>query len=121
MANPKQLFRRNTEWWNHVERTLVTDLLIHGKLNTTLERAKRIRSSAEKMITLAKKNTLATRRQAAKFLRIISSDVKNKDSLQYLFDVLGPKYQTRNGGYTRIIKVANRQGDNAKMAIIQLV
>ncbi|ENY54102.1 50S ribosomal protein L17 [Metamycoplasma alkalescens] len=121
MANPKQVFRRNTEWWNHVERSLVTDLLINGQLKTTLERAKRIRSNAEKMITLAKKNTLSTRRQAAKFLRNIPSKNQNKDSLQYLFDVLGPKYATRNGGYTRIIKINNRAGDNAKMAIIKLV
>ncbi|TPR53656.1 50S ribosomal protein L17 [Metamycoplasma neophronis] len=121
MANPKQLFRRNTEWWNHVERSLVTDLLIHGQVKTTLERAKRIRSNAEKMITLGKKNTLASRRQAAKFLRLIPSMQEGKDSLQYLFDVLAPKYQSRNGGYTRIIKVQNRQGDNAKMAVIQLV
>ncbi|BDX52587.1 50S ribosomal protein L17 [Metamycoplasma equirhinis] len=121
MANPKQVFRRNTEWWNHVERSLVTDLLIHGQVKTTLERAKRIKSNAEKMITLAKKNTLASRRQAASFLRIIPSQVASKDSLQYLFDVLGQKYQSRNGGYTRIIKISNRLGDNAKMAIIQLV
>ncbi|TPE57993.1 50S ribosomal protein L17 [[Mycoplasma] falconis] len=121
MANPKQVFRRNTEWWNHVERSLVTDLLIHGQVKTTLERAKRIRSNAEKMITLGKKNTLATRRQAAAFLRNIPSEVANKDALQYLFDVLAPKYAERNGGYTRIIKVANRAGDNAKMAIIKLV
>ncbi|ENY68862.1 50S ribosomal protein L17 [Metamycoplasma auris 15026] len=121
MANPKQVFRRNTEWWNHVERSLVTDLIVHGQLKTTLERAKRIRSSAEKMITLGKKNTLSTRRQAAKFLRIIPTKNENKDSLQYLFDVVAPKYATRNGGYTRIIKISNRAGDNAKMAIIKLV
>lgn len=121
MANPKQVFRRNTEWWNHVERSLVTDLLVNGQVKTTLERAKRIRSNAEKMITLGKKNTLATRRQAAKFLRLIPSKVENKDSLQYLFDVLVPKYAERNGGYTRIVKINNRAGDNAKMVIIKLV
>ncbi|AIU34039.1 50S ribosomal protein L17 [Metamycoplasma hominis] len=121
MANPKQLFRRNTEWWDHVERSLVTDLLINGKVTTTLERAKRIRSNAEKMITLGKKNTLASRRQAAKYLRLIATENKNKNSLQYLFDVVAPKYVERNGGYTRITKLANRAGDNAKMAIIELV
>ncbi|WP_412031443.1 50S ribosomal protein L17 [Metamycoplasma buccale] len=121
MANPKQLFRRNTEWWNHVERSLVTDLLINGEIKTTLERAKRIRSKAEKMITLGKINTLASRRQAIKFLRDIPSKTKDKNSIQYLFDILAPKYKERNGGYTRIIKIANRAGDNAKMAIIQLV
>ncbi|AWX69256.1 50S ribosomal protein L17 [[Mycoplasma] anseris] len=121
MANPKQVFRRNTEWWNHVERSLVTDLLIHGEIKTTLERAKRIKPQAEKMITLGKINTLASRRQALRYLRLIPSKQAGKDSVQYLFDVLAPKYKERNGGYTRIIKIANRAGDNAKMAIIQLV
>ncbi|ACF07272.1 50S ribosomal protein L17 [Metamycoplasma arthritidis] len=121
MANPKQVFRRNTEWWNHVERSLVTDLLIHGEIKTTLERAKRIKSKAEKMITLGKLNTLASRRQALKYLRLIPSKVANKDSVQYLFDTIAPKYKNRAGGYTRIIKIQNRAGDNAKMALIQLV
>ncbi|RMA78601.1 large subunit ribosomal protein L17 [Metamycoplasma subdolum] len=121
MANPKQVFRRNHEWWNHVERNLVTDLIVHGEIKTTLERAKRIRSKVEKMITLGKLNTLASRRQAIKYLRNVPSKVANKDVVQYLFDILAPKYKTRNGGYTRITKIANAQGNNAKMAIISFV
>ena len=115
MANPKQVYRRNSEWWNHVERALVTDVLVHGQIRTTLERAKKIKSKVDKM------NTLATRRQAVKYLINVPSKDAKKDIVQYLFDTLAPKYKTRNGGYTRIIKVENRNGDNAKMAIIQLV
>ncbi|VEU55332.1 50S ribosomal protein L17 [Metamycoplasma orale] len=121
MANPKQVYRRNSEWWNHVERALVTDVLVHGQIRTTLERAKKIKSKVDKMITLGKVNTLATRRQAVKYLINVPSKDAKKDIVQYLFDTLAPKYKTRNGGYTRIIKVENRNGDNAKMAIIQLV
>lgn len=121
MANPKQLFRRNSEWWNHVERSLVTDVIIHSEITTTLERAKRIKSKIDKMITLGKINTLSSRRQAIKCLINKPSKDPKKDAVQYLFSVVAPKYKDRNGGYTRIIKVANRKGDNAKMAIIQLV
>lgn len=121
MANPKQVFRRNSEWWNHVERSLVTDLIVHGEIKTTLAHAKRIKPKAEKMITLGKINTLSSRRRAVSYLRDIPSNVKGKNSIQYLFDVLAPKYKKRNGGYTRIVKVANRVGDNSKMAIIQFV
>ncbi|MDC8920514.1 50S ribosomal protein L17 [Metamycoplasma hyosynoviae] len=121
MANPKQLFRRNSEWWNHVERALVTDLLIYGEIKTTLERAKRIKPKAEKMITLGKTNTLVSRRQAIKYLIDKPAKDGKKTSVQHLFDVVAPKYTARNGGYTRIIKLVNRQGDNAKMAIIKLV
>jgi len=94
-------------------------LLEHEKITTTLRIAKSIRRYAEKMITLAKKNTLHARRQAIAFLRPTGQD--RKDVVVKLFDTLGPKYAERQGGYTRIIKLDNRRGDNSPVAIIELV
>lgn len=95
-------------------RQLTTDLLEKGKLETTVTRAKEVAPMAEKMITLAKKNDLASYRQALSF--ITKEDVAKK-----LFTELNVKYQDRNGGYTRIVKIGPRRGDAAEMAIIQLV
>ena len=95
-------------------RQQVTDLLDNGKMETTVTRAKEIKPLAEKMITLAKKNNLAAYRQALSFLT--KEDVAKK-----LFDEIGPKYATRNGGYTRVVKIGPRRGDCAEMAIVQLV
>ncbi|QJG67121.1 50S ribosomal protein L17 [Mycoplasma phocoenae] len=120
MANPVQLYRRNSEWRKHVERSLVTDCLVNGKVETTLARAKQLRRKVDKMITKAKKNTLASRREAAAFLRDVKAE-GDRDALQYLFEVLGPRYKDRNGGYCRIIKKGFRQGDGSEMAILQLV
>ena len=95
-------------------RQQVTDLLDNGKMETTVTRAKEIKPLAEKMITLAKKNDLASYRQALGF--ITKEDVAKK-----LFQELGPKYAERNGGYTRITKLGPRRGDAAEMAIIDLI
>ena len=95
-------------------RGLVTDLLNYGQLKTTVTRAKEVAPVAEKMITLAKDNTLVSYRQALGF--ITKEDVANK-----LFKEIGPKYADRNGGYTRIVRIGPRRGDAAEMAIIQLV
>lgn len=95
-------------------KNLVTSLLENGRLETTVARAKEIRSLADKMITLGKTNTLHTRRQALSF-------VTKKDVVFKLFDEIAPKYQERQGGYTRIIKTGPRRGDAAEMAIIELV
>ena len=95
-------------------RGLTTYLLENGSVETTLTRAKEVRSLAEKMITLGKKNTLASRRAALRF--ITKEDVVTK-----VFTELAPKYEDRNGGYTRIYKVGPRRGDAAEMAIIKLV
>ncbi|MBN3534970.1 50S ribosomal protein L17 [Mycoplasma procyoni] len=120
MANPTQLFRRNSTWRKHVLRSLATDVIVYGRITTTEARAKEVRRHVEKLITKAKNNTLNDRRLAAAFLRdVVSKD--GKSSLSVLFDVVGPKYKDRNGGYTRIIKLPARQGDNSKMAILELV
>ncbi|UUD37109.1 50S ribosomal protein L17 [Mycoplasmopsis californica] len=120
MANPKQLYRRNTTWRHGVMRSLTTDVLRYGKITTTITRAKELRKHVDKMITKAKTNTLASRRQAAAFLRNVN--VSEKETiLQHLFSKIGPKYAKRNGGYTRIIKLPRRLGDNTRMAVIELV
>ena len=95
-------------------RAMVTYLLENGQIKTTLTRAKEVAPVAEKMITLAKTNNLATYRQALSY--ITKEDVANK-----LFKEIGPKYADRNDGYTRIVKIGPRRGDAAEMAIIQLV
>ena len=95
-------------------RGLVTLLLENGQVETTLTRAKEVRSLAEKMITLGKKNTLASRRAALAF--ITKEDVVTK-----LFTEIAPKYENREGGYTRIYKMGPRRGDAAEMAIIKLI
>ena len=95
-------------------RQLTTDLLENGKLETTFCRAKEVQPVAEKMITLGKKNTLATYRKALSY--ITKEDVANK-----LFKEIAPKYADRNGGYTRVVKIGPRRGDAAEMAIVQLV
>ena len=95
-------------------RGMVTYLLENGSIETTVTRAKEVRSLAEKMITLGKDNTLHAKRQAMAF--ITKEDVVNK-----LFTEIAPKYADRNGGYTRIVKMGPRRGDAAEMAIISLV
>ena len=95
-------------------RAMVTYLLENGQIKTTLTRAKEVAPVAEKMITLAKDNTLVSYRQALGF--ITKEDVANK-----LFKEIGPKYADRNGGYTRIVRIGPRRGDAAEMAIIELV
>ena len=120
MANPTQLFKRNAAWRKGVYRSLATDVILHGRIETTEARAKELRKSVDNLITKAKKNTLASRRKAESILR----PVYTNDGVpvgKYLFDTIGPKYKDRNGGYTRVIKVPSRVGDNSKMAIIELV
>lgn len=109
-------------------RDLTTDLLINERITTTETRAKEIRKTAEKMITLGKKGDLAARRRAAAYLRNEVAEVRAEEdkivietALQKLFNDLGKRYAERNGGYTRILKTEPRRGDNAPMVIIELV
>lgn len=95
-------------------RAMVTYLLENGRIETTVYRAKEVRSMAEKYITLAKDNSLASKRQAMAF--ITKEDVVNK-----LYTEIAPKYADRNGGYCRITKTGPRRGDAAEMAIIELI
>lgn len=93
---------------------LATQLFEHGKITTTEAKAKRLRPYAEKLLTKAKVGTLHARREVMKVVR-------DKDVVHKLFAEIGPSFETRTGGYTRIIKTAPRKGDNAPMAIIELV
>lgn len=95
-------------------RQLTTDLLEHGKLETTFFRAKEVQPVAEKMITLGKKGGLANYRRALSFLT--KEDVAKK-----LFDETAKTYADRNGGYTRVTRIGTRRGDAAEMAVIELV
>lgn len=105
---------RSTDHRQAMLRAMVTFLLEKGKIETTVSRAKEVRSMTEKMVTLGKDNTLHARRQALSY--ITKEDVAKK-----LFDEIAPKYTDKNGGYTRIVKIGPRRGDAAEMAIIELV
>ena len=101
-------------------RTMATDLILKGKFETTEMKAKELRSVVDHLITIAKKNDLAAKKQAASYLR----DMKTKDgksALDVLFNEVAPKYADRKGGYTRVTKTGIRRGDAAPMAIIELV
>ena len=105
---------RTTAHRNAMLRGMVTLLLENGQIETTLTRAKEVRSMAEKMITLGKKNTLASRRAA---LAYITKD----DVVKKLFSEIAPSYENRNGGYTQIFKLGARRGDAAEMALVKLI
>jgi len=103
-------------------RDLATDLIINERIETTEARAKELRSVVEKMITLGKRGDLHARRQAAAFIRKeVANSETGQDALQKLFSDIAPRYQDRQGGYTRILKLGPRRGDGAPMVIIELV
>jgi len=95
-------------------RGLVTSLIIEERITTTVVKAKALRPKIEKMITLAKRDTLHSRRQAAAY-------VQTPEAVQKLFDKLGPRFADRPGGYTRIMRWETRKGDGAETAIIELL
>ncbi len=95
-------------------RSLTTELIRHGQIKTTLTRAKAVRSEADKMISLAKDGSLAARRQAMGY-------IYDKQLVHALFEQVPQRYSQRSGGYTRVVRTLKRRGDNADMAIIELV
>lgn len=101
-------------------RNLATSLVMHGSLTTTQHRALELRTVADKLVTLAKRNDLHARRQAAAILFNVKDD-NGQTALQKLFDEIGPKYTDRSGGYTRVNKTVQRRGDAAPMAVIEFV
>lgn len=109
-------------------RNLTTELIVNGKIETTEARAKEVRSTAEKMVTLGKRGDLSSRRKAAAFVQNTVADIKEDgddikvtNALQKLFSEIAPKYADRNGGYTRILKTMPRRGDAAQMVILQFI
>jgi large subunit ribosomal protein L17 len=102
-------------------RNLATDVIMHGKIETTVTRAKEVRSIVDELITLGKRGDLHARRQAAQVLQDVVDPATGKTALQILFDDVAPKYADKNGGYTRVLKTYNRKGDNAPMAVIGLL
>ena len=95
-------------------RGLTTNIILEDRIKTTVTKAKAVRPKVEKMITLAKRDTLHSRRQAAAFLL-------SDDAVKKLFDTIGPRFDERPGGYTRIMRVGFRKGDGAEEAIIELL
>src|ERR1700756_2770653 len=93
---------------------LVTSVIEHERIVTTVPKAKAVQPLVEKMITLAKRDTLHARRQAAAFL-------ETPDAVKKLFDKLGTRFGQRNGGYTRVVRLGNRKGDGAEQAMLELV
>ena len=108
-------------------RDLTTQVIMNERIETTEARAKEVRRTVEKMITLGKRGDLHARRQAAAFVRNVEVTTREGDelvtttALQKLFNDVAPRYEGRNGGYTRIIKTEPRRGDNAAMVILELV
>ena len=95
-------------------RSLATQIIRHGQITTTKTRAKAVRSEVDRIITLAKDGSLAARRRAMSYLY-------DKELVSQLFEAVGERYGDRQGGYTRIVRTKRRRGDNAEMAIIELV
>jgi large subunit ribosomal protein L17 len=106
--------KRDTAGRNSLLRNLATSVIEAERVVTTVPKAKAVQPIVEHMITLAKSDTLHTRRQAAAFLR-------TPDSVKKLFDTLGTRFGQRNGGYTRIVRLGPRKGDGAEQAMIELV
>ncbi|MEO1474875.1 MAG: 50S ribosomal protein L17 [Pseudomonadota bacterium] len=93
---------------------MASSLITHEQIVTTLPKAKELKPIMDKLVTLAKKGDLASRRRAV-------SQIRDKDAVKKLFDIMGERYADRNGGYTRVLKAGFRHGDNAPMAVIELV
>ncbi|MGM8365600.1 50S ribosomal protein L17 [Virgibacillus sp. W0181] len=111
---------RTTENRMALLRNLASDLIIHERVETTEAKAKELKSVVEKMITLGKRGDLHARRQAASFLYNQEAN-EDESVIQKLFDDIAARYEDRQGGYTRVLKLGARRGDGAPMAIIELV
>ena len=115
-------FGRTADHRKAMLRNLATSVIMYGKVETTYAKAMDMRSVVDELVTLGKKNTLASRRQAAAFIRdVIADEEKQQTVLQKLFSDNAPKYADRQGGYTRVVKTGVRRGDAAPMATIELV
>lgn len=106
-------------------RGLATSLILRGEIETTIGRAKELRSVADKLVTLGKKNSLSAKRQAMAYLFTINTheegNAQKRTAMHKLFTEIAPKFSEREGGYTRVIRTRLRDGDNAQLAVIQFV
>ena len=116
---------RDTSHRRSMLRNLATSLVLSGRIETTVHRAKELKRVADKLITLGKKGTLHARRQAMSYLYAINQhyegNAQKLTAVHKLFEELAPKFQNREGGYTRVLRTRHRDGDNAEMAIIEFV
>ncbi len=119
MAGYRKLNRRSDQR-KAMLRDLVSQLIIHERIETTEKKAKELSRLIDRMITLGKQNTLAARRRAAETVRFIQGE-DNQNALQKLFDDIAPRFKERNGGYTRIMKLGPRRGDATEMVVIEFV
>src|SRR5690625_4511563 len=114
--------RRTTDVRMALLRNLATDLMIHERIETSEAKAKELKPFVEKMITLGKRGDLNARRQAAATLYNREADEEDDENvIQKLFDDIAVRYEDRQGGYTRVLKLGPRRGDGANMAVIELV
>ena len=122
MALGYRKLNRRTGSREALYRSLVTDLILYGRIRTTEAKAKELRKVADKMVTLAKRGDLHARRLAARCVRPEKESADaSQNALQKLFSEIGPRFAERNGGYTRILKLGPRRGDAAEMVYIEFV
>ena len=112
---------RNKATRNALRRTLIISLFANNRIKTTITKANAIRGEAEKLITLAKNSAGGSDIDKVNARRLAASKLANAQAVRQLFDVVAPKFEKRNGGYTRIIKLGPRVGDAAEMALLELV
>lgn len=104
-----------------LRRNLVTQLFVHGQLETTEAKVRAIRPAAEKLITLAKRGLRRDQAGQVHARRLAAARLFGKEAVSKLFDEIAPRYEDRPGGYTRMVKLGRRRGDNAEMALLELV
>jgi large subunit ribosomal protein L17 len=112
---------RNTATRNALRRTLIISLFANNRIKTTEAKANAIRGDAEKLITLAKNSSKGTEIDKVNARRLAATKLSNADAVKKLFDEVAPKFEKRNGGYTRIFKLGPRFGDAAEMVLLELV
>jgi len=120
MSNQFTQMNRDMSSRQALVRDLATQLILHGEIKTTAKKAKLVQGIVEKLVTTAKEDTLAARREAAKTVRFLKN-ADGKYAIQVLFSEIAPKYKERKGGYTQVFKLAPRTGDGAPMALIRFV
>lgn len=119
MANNRKL-GRTSDIRKSMLRSLATEVIVYGKVETTATRAKEVRKVVDHLITLGKSGDLHSRRQAVAQMHKVVDENTGKTAVQILFEDVAPKFAEVKGGYTKILKTYNRRGDNAPMAIITL-